>query len=144
MIDRLDITGYVIDGVFHFIPNSSDPEGSVVMEMPPETCRFDAPDEEIGAAIIRAAERCREGYGLVGTSLDDTAKALGFRSNAAIDKKLVPIGISRRKGAECLNINPMRREKHYLTWTEENFPVPISNTADLGRFAKEAAKISGI
>ena len=142
MIDRLDIDGYAIGDLLHLVPNSSSPEGSVVFEMPPETCALDSPDEEMGAAIVRAAQRCREGENLQGTNSDSVAKALGYKSNADIRKKLVPIGISRRKGSDTLTITPMRRERSQIVFTEDRFSAALNDPAEIGRLAKEALKIS--
>ena len=143
MIDRFDITAYVIDGVLILVPNSASPDGSVVFEIPPELCGVVAPDEEVGAAILKAAQRCREGNGLVGVNSDSVAKSLGFKSNADIRKRLVPIIVSRRGGGTILSIAPMRRERSQVVFTEEEFEAPISDLAMIGRLTKVAAKISG-
>jgi hypothetical protein len=142
MIDRLDVDGYAIGDVLHLVPNSSSPEGSVVFEMPPVTCPLDSPDAEMGAAIVRAAQRCREGENLHGSNSDGVAKALGYKSNADIRKKLVPIGISRRNGGATLTITPMRRERSQIVFTDDRFPAALANPAEIGRMAKEALKIS--
>jgi hypothetical protein len=143
MIDRLDIDAYVIEGVIHLIPNSASEDGSVVFEVPSEECRLNAPDEEIGASILRAAERCREGSDLGGATFDEVAKVLGFRSNAALNKKLIPFHISRRGGSDAITVRPMRREKSQLVFTEQRFVVSLNAVSDLGKRAKEAARISG-
>ena len=143
MIDRLDIDGYVIEGVIHLIPNSASEDGSVVFEVPSEDCRLDAPDEEIGASILRAAQRCREGSDVVGATFDEVAKSLGFRSYAALNKKCVQFHISRRNGSDTITVRPMRREKSQLVLTEQRFEVSISDSSGIGRFAKECVKLFG-
>jgi len=143
MIDRLDIDGYVIEGVIHLIPNSGLGDGSVVFEVPSEDCRLDAPDEEIGASILRAAQRCREGSDVVGATFDEVAKSLGFRSYAALNKKCVQFHISRRNGSDTITVRPMRREKSQLVLTEQRFEVSISDSSGIGRFAKECVKLFG-
>ncbi len=143
MIDRLAIDGYVIEGVIHLIPNSGLGDGSVVFEVPSEHCRLDAPDEEIGAAILKAAQRCREGSDVVGANFDEVAKSLGFRSYAALNKKPIPFHISRRNGSDTITVRPMRREKSQLVFTEQRFEVSISDSSGIGRFAKECVKLFG-
>jgi hypothetical protein len=142
MIDRFDVDGYAIGGLLHLIPNSSSPEGSVVFELPPETCTLDCPHQEMGAAIVRAAWRCREGENLQGSNSDGVAKVLGYKSNADIRKKVVPIGISRRKGSATLSVTPMRRERSQIVFTEDQFLAALDNPSEIGRLAKEALKIS--
>lgn len=143
MLNSLSVECCVIDDTVHLIPFAIAPDGSCACEMPPEKCHLDDSDEDCGAAVLRACLRCREGENpLGGTDLDATAKILGYRSWSALGKKVLPFLVTRRKGADVLKFTPMRREKSYITFTDDKFAAPISDRAEIGRLFKLVAKIS--
>lgn len=143
MVDYLNVECYIIDGVVNLIPFALAPDGSCACEVPPEKCNLNDSDEVCGAAVIRACERCRKGENpLGGTDLNAAAKSLGYRSWSALGKKVLPVLVTRRKGADVLEFSPMRREKSYSTFTDDEFTAPISDLVEIGRLFKLAAKIS--
>lgn len=142
MPDKFVIDAYLIGDSLYFVANSAVADGSVVFELPSERCELSAPDEELGSAILRTAARCREGVSLQGAGSDDVAKALGFKSNADIRKKLVPFVISRSGSGEKLAIYLMRRQKSQVVFTGEELLANIDDKRQIGQLARAAAKTS--
>lgn len=138
VIERINIDAWVVGGKLCLVPNSSDPEGSAVLELPPEVVDLSASTVAFGSAVLRAAERCREGFGLKGFDSDAAAVALGFKSNAELVKKAIGFGIGRRGGAVFL-VTAYKRVKGKLVFDDEDFECPIADVNAVGECVKRMA-----
>ena len=145
MQDRLDIGAYQHDGRLIILGSSTTPEWTVIHEMPPEILADTASDEALGQAVLAAANRCRGTVNEPASIADETAKQLGFKSWADKQKKPVYASVSRRHGADHLDILPVRKANKSgttLVFTETAFKAPIAEPEKIGATLREALKLS--